>query len=449
MLKSAPSLALSLMFGLGLAACADDGPSATPRTDLEAVALRPVLEPLSGDGAKEPAAVAAVREAAQVAAEADPDANIGLVWRFEPTELQVYRATAVHFSLDSAPAEHPTAACAWNFGDGSPIEKGCQVSHTFHGGQADQVVTLELEDGDWHWTSTRVVPLERLPVVEGLDVEATETLDGLPPAPEPGSTSFRFALIADTAARGGVPEEVATALSQLTGPARPELLIHMGGATLPDEGEAGWDAVQKSLVEPLTKAGIRVAQGLAPAERASTPRLPAPDLEMIDGLRYPERYSFTYKGAFFVVFSASDKDGVSEETLTWLRNELGKARVYDARYVISYLPIHKFSDEHVGSLDKKFRLYELFLRARVTTFFSAAYRAYFKGRYGALPVVSVGAVAGAGGKLAGSDFAQPPSFVIVDHERGVPQRVFAVEGPTFDRSLDEGGVPETVEVYTR
>jgi hypothetical protein len=447
--NSARRIVFSLAAALALAACGNDPvPEVTP-PEIEATALRPVLEPLSGEDVKAPAAVTAVREATEAAAQADPDASIGLVWRFEPGELQVYRSTPIHFALQAAPKDHPTASCAWNFGDGSPIERGCQVSHTFHGGQADQVVTLELEDGAWRWTSTQIVPLERLEVVEGLADESSNLLDGLPPAPEPASTSFRFALIADTAALGGVPEDVRTATSQLADAARPELLIHLGGATLADAGDDAWDEVQRSIVEPLAKSGVKVAQALSPAERDHTPRLHAPDLEMIDGLRYPERYSFTYKGAFFAVFSASDKDGVDENTLAWLRDELGKARVYDARYVISYLPIHKFSDEHVGSLDKKFRLYELFLRARVTTFFSAAYRAYFKGRYGALPVVSVGAVAGAGGRLAGSDFSQPPSFVVVDHERGVPQRVFAVEGPTFDRALDEDVLPETVEVYTR
>jgi hypothetical protein len=448
-------LAATLAFALAVAACANEPPAepaeAAPADapTLEATALRPVLEPLAAEDAAAPAAVTAAREATEAAAQADPDASIGLAWRFEPTELQVYRSTPIHFTLDTAPKDHATAACSWNFGDGSPIERGCQVSHTFHGGQADQVVTLELSDGDWRWTSTRVIPLERLPVVEGLADDSGDLLDGLPAAPEPASTSFRFALIADTAALGGVPDEVRTATTQLADTVRPELVIHLGGATLPDATDAAWDDVQRTVAEPLTKAGVKYAQSLSPAERDRAPRLYSPSVEMIDGLRYPERYSFTYKGAFFAVFSASDRDGVDEDTLTWLRDELGKARVYDARYVMSYLPIHKFSDEHVGSLDKKFRLYELFLRARVTTFFSGAYRAYFKGRYGALPVVSVGAAAGAGGRLAGSDFAQPPSFVVVDHERGVPQRVFAVEGPTFDRALDEDALPETVEVYTR
>ena len=153
-------------------------------------------------------------------------------------------------------------------------------------------------------------------------------------------------------------------------------------------------------------------------------------------------------GFLFKVFGAWD-DGVTEETLRWMRDQLGQARIYEARYVVSYLPLHKFGNRHLGSLDKRFRLYEIFLRSRVSVLFSAGYRVYFKGRYGALPIVSVGSLAGPGGKLSGVDFSQPASFVIVDQLDGVPERIFSVIGPDFDRTFDESNLPESVEVYTR
>jgi hypothetical protein len=74
---------------------------------------------------------------------------------------------------------------------------------------------------------------------------------------------------------------------------------------------------------------------------------------------------------------------------------------------------------------------------------------YFSGHYGALPIVSVGALAGPGGTLAGSDFAQPNSYVVVDQVSGAKERVFAVRGPSFDALLDEAMLPDNVEVYTR
>ena len=61
----------------------------------------------------------------------------------------------------------------------------------------------------------------------------------------------------------------------------------------------------------------------------------------------------------------------------------------------------------------------------------------------------MGALAGPGGTLSGSDFAQPNSLVVVDQVGGVRDRVLALEGPGFDTVLDEELLPESVEVYTR
>ncbi|MCA9518496.1 MAG: hypothetical protein KC635_26355 [Myxococcales bacterium] len=132
-----------------------------------------------------------------------------------------------------------------------------------------------------------------------------------------------------------------------------------------------------------------------------------------------------------------------------MRRRLEEAQVYESRVVVSYLPLHKFADDGAGALNMKLQVYELLLRARVTAFVSAGHRVYFKGRYGALSVVSVGALADVGGKLSGTAFAQPGSVAVMDLVAGVPERIFAVEGPEWDAPLDERYLPETVEVYTR
>ncbi len=446
-------LALATLALAALAAC--EGDDLIVRDDATAAALRPLRPRLDAHGVVNPPSLVVAREAEPGEGPPDDgsaaaDAQIGLTWSFTPGELQVYRSTAVHFRLDTAPAGHETVACRWNFGDGSPVEHGCNVSHTFHGGQADQVVTLTLTDGDWEYTATRTVPLERLPVTSGLAEDDPALATGqLPARPEPDATSFRFAVLADSAASGGVPKEIGAAVRALDDTLGPDLVIHLGGLVGRGAGESGWSAIRDAIERPLLALGVPVAFGASPTDLAEGARAKTPDLQIIDGRHYPERYSFTYKGAYFLVLSPGQTEGVTEDALKWMQSELAAARVYEARFVLSYLPLHKFGDEHVGTLDKKFRIYELLLRGRVTALFSAGYRVYFKGRYGALPVVSVGAVAEPGGRLSGSDFRQPSSLVVVDIVKGVPERIFGVEGPGFDRPFDEGLLPETVEVYTR
>ncbi len=378
--------------------------------------------------------------------------EVPVAWTFSPPELQVFRATAVVLSAVDALKERPKATCRWNFGDGSPTVEGCEVSHTFHGGQADQLVTLIVTDGDWTNKSTRTVPLERLSVDPSFGKkEASKqpgSVGGLPAPPPVGAANLRMAILADSAAEGGVHKDVTAGPLQLVKAVGPGLVIHAGGMVTAKADATQWKDFEEGVVAPLERAEIPLVTALSPADRESGAKVPSARLQLLDGAHYPERYTFTSQGAFFLVFGAG-ADGVSEETLRWMRDQLGQSRIYEARYVISHLPLHKFGDLHVGSLDKRFRLYEIFLRSRVTALFSAGYRVYFKGRYGALPVVSVGALAGPGGSLSGVDFKQPASFVVVDQVDGVPERIFAVSGPDFLGTFDESKLPENVEVYTR
>ncbi len=411
--------------------------------------LHTVIDSFLVDGHATPAAVKTQDPAATTAViPEDPDHGIGLVWSVEPKELQVFRSTAVHFRIDSPPKDHAKATCTWNFGDGSPVAEGCIVSHTFHGGRADQVVTLTLVDGSWQWNSTRTIPLERLLVVKEIEETGGPT-QGLPAPPKTGDTTFRFAIVADTAARGGVPSSVAAGMVSLQERVRPQLVIHAGGIATTGSSDEALQGLRNQISEHISFGDTRMAWARSPIDRNTGVELSRPNVQMVDERFYPDRYSFTFKGAYFLIVSAGGPKGVDEAVIKWMREELSKAGIYDARYVVSYLPLHKFGEQHVGSLDKRFRLYELFLRARVTSLFSAGYRVYFNGHYGALPIVSVGALAGVGGALSGSEFSQPNSFVVVDQVAGAKERVFAVQGPDFDSVLDEDLLPESVEVYTR
>ena len=376
------------------------------------------------------------------------DDAIGLRWSVQPPELQVYRATAVHLRVDKFPEGHPSSTCVWTFGDGTHPQSGCRISHTYHGGQADQVVTLSLEDGDWKWTTSRPVRLERLPVVRGLVGDTAPTVDGIPGRPSGEGAKLRFALISGGVTPSGLSVEARRATQELISEVKPDLVLHLGGLASIEPPPADFKHISDGIGGPLSRAKIPWAPALSPADLKVGAALPTPDLRFVDREGYPRRYTFTQEGAFFVVISTGE-DGVQEDDIAWMRAQLSSASVYDARYVVSPLPLHKFGDKHLGSLNKRFRLYELFLRARVTALFSASYRVYFKGRYGALPVVSVGDLAPPGGSLAGQDFAQPVSMVVVDQHKGVPARIFAIDGPGFDRQMDEETLPEAVEVYTR
>lgn len=385
--------------------------------------------------------------------EDDPADEDAVRIEHDPEVLQVYRSTPMHLWVE-LPPEHPDARCRWSFGGGATpndAPTACEIDHTFIGGTADERVTVVVSEGAWTTTINRIIPLERLPV-------STRRIEPAPSGATPdkpsGPNTFRMALIADTA---GAPGPRLAAIARRIVAIDADLAVHLGGQA---EDALGWGLVREHLVEGLRAAEIPLLAGISPADLALGPEVRRPligdgqPLELADGEGFPERWALSFRGVYLVFISGAEQP---PEALKWLRERLGEAQVYESRLVFSYLPLHPFG-EHVPvgpephTLGPRFKVYELLLRARATALLSAGHEVYFKGRYGALPVVSVGS-AGAGGKrLLGADVPQPASLVVVDIERGLPTRVFALADDgqePLSVVLDEAFLPETVEVYTQ
>lgn len=385
----------------------------------------------------------------------EPDGRLGIA--HDPPVLQVYRSTRVRLTA-LLPPGHERATCRWSFGGGATPEDApttCTIEHTFIGGTADERVSVTATDGAWSDTATRIVPLERLPV-STRPVEPGGASD-VPDKPT-GERAFRLVVLADTA---GMDAPALAALARRIVAIDADLAVHLGGHAR--DGEE-WTHLREGLAEGLRAADIPLLPAVSPADLAAEPEVRRPlgeggeQLELLDGASFPERWTFSHQGVFFAFVSGADQPPAA---LDWLRDRLAEAQIYESRLVFSYLPLHPFGERDPDgpgphTLGPRFKVYELLLRARTTAFVSAAHHVYYKGRYGALPVVSVGAAATGGARLLGHDSAQSASITVIDIERGLPQRVFALAadgvGPsdgTFPSLLDEAYLPETVEVYTR
>lgn len=367
-----------------------------------------------------------------------------------PEQLMVYRSTPVVLKIKTTGELPAGLACRWRMGDGSPELDGCRVEHVFLGGSADARIAVSLRLGGEELTLTRIVPLERLEVLK----RPADPDSGLPKAPH-GPTSFRAVFVADTASlEPEALDALATAVSALS----PHLLIHVGGLADPSDSSR-WTALRDRLVERLRGQNIPVLVAPSPTDLSAGAEVRRPldgrgePLELIDGDSFPGRYALSFRGVFFAVLSGADQELDGATGLKWLRARLAEAQVYESRLVLSHLPLHPFSAKGATPgelLGPRFKLYELLHRGRVTALVSSG-QAFFKGRYGALPVLAVGSAA-TGGTLLGVEREQPSSLSVIDFEDGVPARVFAVvssEGRPFSALFDETLLPETVEVYTR
>lgn len=391
---------------------------------------------------------------------AAPDAL--MVYRSTPVRLQLRLATTSDRPDDAAPGELPEGlGCVWRLGDGTPEVEGCDIEHVFLGGSADARVGVRVQRLGESVELHRIIPLERLPV-SGPRVTPDEDI---PRAPD-GPTSFRTVFISDTS---GLGTEALTELAGIIASLGPHLVIHQGGIGSVDDdeelaGSEGWTAHRQGLAEPLRARQIPLVIVPSPGDLASGAEIRRPldpdggegaPLDLAHAEGFPARYALSFRGVYFAIISGADleaKDHGGEASLAWLRARLSEAQIYESRIVLSHLPLHAFSpDTSVGLIGPKFKLYELLHRGRATALVSAGHRVYFKGRYGALPVLSVGS-ASRSGRLIGHDHEQPRSITVMDVESGVPARIFALvarRGEPFAARFDESYLPETVEVYTR
>lgn len=427
--------------GLGLAACSrgdkspEVAPTKAPANDtIEAVDTAP-----DTDTAPAPELAPGPRfDAAAFSIEATP------------SELMVYRSTPVVLKIKTNGELPAGLACRWRMGDGSPELDGCAVEHVFLGGSADARIAVSLTLAGEEVSLTRILPLERLEVLK----RPEDPDSGLPKAPD-GPTSFRAVFLADTAA---LEAAAMKPLAEAIGALSPHLVVHLGGLADPNDSSS-WTALRDGLVERLRGQSIPVIVAPSPADLAGGAEVRRPmdgrgePLELVDGDGFPGRYALSFRGVFFAILSGADQELDGATGLKWLRARLAEAQVYESRVVLSHLPLHPFSAKsatHNELLGPRFKLYELLHRGRVTALVSSG-QAFFKGRYGALPVLAVGS-ASTGGTLLGVERAQPSSIAVIDFENGVPARVFALVGAAeapFSALFDETLLPETVEVYTR
>ena len=75
-------------------------------------------------------------------------------------------------------------------------------------------------------TSSRTVPLERLEVTK--DETKSQGESGIPKPPKKQTPLISFAIIADSAAEGGVPESVEKSIESIVNKVDLQLVIHAG-----------------------------------------------------------------------------------------------------------------------------------------------------------------------------------------------------------------------------
>ncbi len=228
---------------------------------------------------------------------------------------------------------------------------------------------------------------------------------------------LRLVLLSDFNGRYGsttYPPAVQKNVARIVGDWKPDLVLSAGdliagqkASLTPRQVQAMWQGFEKTVREPLQRAGIPFAFTLGnhdaslPGDRreaAAYWKGHVPPLNFVDRGQFPFRYSFRVQNVFVAVLDATGPQ-VGAEQQAWLAAQLQtpQARAARFRLVVGHLPLAGISREknRPGEvIAQAGALRQVMEGGGVTAYIHGHHAAYYPGRLGGLNVLSSGGIGG-------------------------------------------------------
>lgn len=287
--------------------------------------------------------------------------------------------------------------------------------------------------------------------------------------PARAADALRIAVISDLNGSYGSTEygpEVGAAIARILTLA-PDLVICTGDMVAGQQASpkltepellAMWAAFHATVTDPLKAAGIPLlvtpgnhdASGYPGFElerkvydRTWTKR--APDVEIIDGERYPFRYAVSFQGVLLVGLDVTTSGEQPVEETEWaaqiLREEAARHR---ATIIFGHLPIWAITkgreDDVIG--DPTFQ--EMLVQAGAGAYLSGHHHAYFPSQTGGLLQVSQARLGSGPRDYLGTDLTAIKAFGMIDIAASGQIKQVALAGPDFDKPIAMRSLPEAL-----
>lgn len=220
---------------------------------------------------------------------------------------------------------------------------------------------------------------------------------------------------------------------------------------------AMWKGFHEAVTDKLTAAGIPVAPSPGnhdasayssfQAERAEYERQwkpsRAPNVTMVDGSRFPFRYSFVVGGAFFVSIDATTISPLSGEQRAWVKEQLEGATSYPVRIVYGHVPIHPTTigreTEVLGDAD-----FEAILKAHGAVFVGGHHHGYYPGVANGVRHVVTPCVGSGPRPLIGTSGASPRGYIVIEVVDGAIASIEARTGSDYTGIIARASLPKEI-----
>jgi len=248
---------------------------------------------------------------------------------------------------------------------------------------------------------------------------------------------------------------------------KPDLVINTGDMVAgqkrnphltPDRVDAMWKAFHSIVTEPLEVAGIPmlVTPGNHDAsdysgfeeERKVFDRTwteHSPDIELLDGERYPFRYAATLGGVLFISLDVTTVGALPAEEMDWLAQILREEGPrHKATVLFSHLPLWPFAEGRESEVIGDPALARLLSELKVDLYLSGHHHAYYPGVSGGVLYVSQACLGGGPRKLIGSDRVSAKAMTIIEIGPAGEIQDYALRGPDFEQPIDLATLPPSL-----
>lgn len=256
---------------------------------------------------------------------------------------------------------------------------------------------------------------------------------------------------------------VRAAVAAITRQIRPDLVLVTGdmvaGQRAGLDYAAMWAGWHRTVTDPIRAAGIPVAvtpgnhdaSGYAQfaAERAvfvsqwsQASRVPA--VTFVDRSRYPLRYSFTFRGAFFLALDATTVGPLSAEQRAWVDAQLAAASAAPVKIAFGHLSLHPVTVGRETEVLADAELEAIFRRRGLTAYLSGHQHGYYPGARGGLRLVSMACLGAGPRALVGTSAPSPQSLVRIEVRDGRVTSLDALAAPEFTRAIARSTLPAEI-----
>ncbi len=303
-------------------------------------------------------------------------------------------------------------------------------------------------------------------------VDAPVPMDVRPDRPDAGApVTLRIAVISDLNDSYGSTTysgTVRSAVTAITGRIRPNLVLVTGdmvaGQMAGLDYAAMWAGWHRTVSDPIRAAGIPMAitpgnhdaSGYSQyaAERAVfvsqwSPASRVPAVTFVDRSRYPLRYSFTFRGAFFVSLDATTVGPLSSEQRAWVDAQLAAASAYPVKIAFGHLSLHPVTVGRETEVLADAGLEAIFRRRGLTAYVSGHQHGYYPGARGGLRLVSMACLGAGPRALVGTSAPSPQSLLTIEVRDGRVTSLEALAAPEFTRTIARSTLPAEIRYGTQ